>query len=231
MPILYFGNSVNFAASTVRVVTAALNPSRIEFISGEAGNDTWSRFQNADAANLETYFNTLDDYFNRDPYEWFRNFENLLTGMNLSYHRTEFGSALHTDMGSPLATDPTWNDLPRATKLRLKSDGLRLWHDLLNVLSPDIVVISVARTWLMEVLFEPVSDPQVVFNVSLKKDGTPRKNAFLAEAQWYRSSSKKKFMIAFVPASQKPMGSISVAQQQAVGLSILNSWLNEAHPN
>ena len=53
-------------------------------------------------------------------------------------------TALHTDICSPVATNPTWSKLPKADQETLEMYGLPLWHDLLDQLRPHIVVISVA---------------------------------------------------------------------------------------
>ena len=110
-----------------RVLTVGLNPSRIEFPTG----DPFHRFPLAEDAHPEdrervprrplTYFRT------RRYKRWFRSFEPLLNGMNASYYDDKTATALHTDICSPIATNPTWSGLSEAHQ-RSPSD---LWKTAL----------------------------------------------------------------------------------------------------
>ena len=57
-------------------------------------------------------------------------------------------AALHTDICSPVATNPTWSRLGEADRADLQADGGPLWHTLLETLRPHMVVLSVARDHL-----------------------------------------------------------------------------------
>jgi hypothetical protein len=117
MPILWFGDSAAYFNSRVRVVTVGLNPSRVEFPQA----DRFLRFPSARDLSLSVdpskrrpaFIRALDDYFRLEPYRpWFdRGFERVLNGMATSYYQGQPSTALHTDLFSPLATDPTWSGL------------------------------------------------------------------------------------------------------------------------
>jgi hypothetical protein len=57
----------------------------------------------------------LDSYFRSAPYRrWFdQGFERVLNGLSATYYAGFPNAALHTDLLSPLATDPTWGGLAR----------------------------------------------------------------------------------------------------------------------
>lgn len=141
-PILYFGDSEAYSRAPLKAVTVGLNPSLREFPDG----DPWRRFpgarSNGRRPTVESYLASLDSYFDTDPYRgWFDpGFEPILRGLGASYYA---GAALHTDIASPVATDPTWSGLKQ--RRRLLPDGSGLWKRLVEVLAPDVVLISVAR--------------------------------------------------------------------------------------
>src|SRR3990170_1822110 len=60
---------------------------------------------------------------------WFGAFEPLLDGMGASYYPGGHAAALHTDLCSPVATDPTWSRLEPSFQRRFIADGQPLWHD------------------------------------------------------------------------------------------------------
>ena len=114
IPILFFGDYERYFLSPRRVITVGLNPSRIEF----PDSDRFARFPAArykDSQPPETarVLRAIADYFREQPYDgWFKPaFEELLRGMGASYYDGAESTALHTDICSPLATDPTWSRL------------------------------------------------------------------------------------------------------------------------
>jgi hypothetical protein len=110
IPILFFGDDERYAASALKVVTVGLNPSRLEFPSA----DPFLRFPAARQIDpqrpaLDAHLAALRAYFRERPYNaWFRPaFEPILNGLATSYYPGTANTALHTDICSPLATDPT----------------------------------------------------------------------------------------------------------------------------
>ncbi len=102
----------------------------------------------------------LSEYFHRNPYsDWFRAFETLLQPLGTSFYGDRYpgpaprwwspqkNTALRTDICSPLATTPKWSDLPDKLKDRLRRFGLPFWRDLVRALKPDLILISVARSY------------------------------------------------------------------------------------
>ena len=144
IPILFFGDLPSYSSSRTRILTVGLNPSLHEF-PVECAFRRFPLAEGVSGREPDRYLEALSAYFHTCPYsEWFSAFEPLLGGLEASYYEGQPSTALHTDICSPIATDPTWNCLDRDVQKTLEMDGGPLWHDLLKVLRPQIVVLSVA---------------------------------------------------------------------------------------
>jgi hypothetical protein len=219
IPILWFGDSTAYFNSPVRVVTVGLNPSREEF----PGHDRFLRFPSARSldtsddplARRANYARALDDYFRTAPYRrWFdRGFERVLNGMAASYYDGQPRRALHTDLFSALATDPTWGGLGDAAREALIQDGLPLWHDLMRALEPDVVIVSVARRHLDRISFPRLGNFHCVHREEQKRP-------FLTEAMPIEIVAGKKTTLAFGRCAQVPFGLVSFEAQRAIGAAI-----------
>lgn len=161
MPILYFGNLDAYKKSALKVMTVGLNPSNKEFTEDKNDkNYRFFRFNAADSLNnyinnelskndIEMYSTALNSYFKTDvnskPYrKWFDKNEPLLNGMKASYYNKQDCryEAIHTDICTPIATDPTWGGLNNDTKKKIFREGIDIWCDLLENLEPDVVLLS-----------------------------------------------------------------------------------------
>ncbi|MFU8858751.1 MAG: hypothetical protein ACNA8S_17315 [Deferrisomatales bacterium] len=163
-PVLYFGDRKAYLASPVRILTVALNPSLREFPEG----DPWLRFRGGELLDPLTrptdqaaYLAALDAYFEQEPYMgWFGPaFGEVLAGMDAGYRSSDRqpNRVLHTDLCSPLATDPTWKGLEREMGPdafpRFQEEGKTLWHDLVEALRPDVLLVSLAEGYLRDLRF------------------------------------------------------------------------------
>ena len=81
----------------------------------------------------------------------------MLNGLGASFYEGKPSTALHTDICSPVATDPTWSDLDWDEQKALEKEGGPLWHGLLEVLLPHIVTLSVATRHLSRIQFKALS--------------------------------------------------------------------------
>jgi hypothetical protein len=198
------------------VITVGLNPSRIEFPTG----DPWLRFPGggqlaSEASERSTYLRLLDEYFRTAPYDgWFgQGFEPLLQGIGASYYpQRADGVALHTDLCTPLATDPTWSRLAPATKATLGQPGLPLWRDLVDVLQPHVVVISVAARHLTALSPDPTGSWTAVYTVD-------RERPYHVRALRMRIGETDT-LVVFGQAAQLPFGTISHAERRRAGVAI-----------
>jgi len=210
VPILYFGDRDAYLTSPWRIVTVALNPSRAEF----PREDPFRRFPLAQglAESGDDYLAALDTYFKTDPYKsWFSSYESLLNGLDASYYPGARSTALHTDLCSPVATDPTWTKLSRDTREALTSDGVVLWHELMRELRPDVIVVSIARAHLAKIEFD-AGEP---FEISrLEEDG--RSRPYVTEGRWLDVDGHRSLMV-FGQAAHRPFGLVSHMHQLGIG--------------
>jgi hypothetical protein len=170
IPIPFFGDSIRYFQSELKVVTVGLNPSKSEFPM----ENPFLRFPKASACtpnsrrcDLSQHLAALDDYFRTMPYgQWFGSLEPILNGMNSSYYDNRPNAALHTDLGSPVATDPTWSRLNRYERSILEPEGAVIWHSLIEILEPDIILISVAERYLSQIRFSDFATRPIIWELT-----------------------------------------------------------------
>ena len=222
VPILFFGDAVAYSRSPVRLLTVGLNPSSEEF----PARRPFQRFPLAStvtATDQDRYVRALSAYFRTDPYDsWFRNFEPLLTGAGSNYYPGWNSTALHTDICSPVATNPTWSKLPKADQETLKMYGLPLWHTLLDQLRPHIVVISVAEHHLGSILFDAQGRWGVLHAFDRTASGAPRSRPYQVRSRWYEVAGDP-CLFVFCPAGRTPL-TISDNQKREVGAVARQAW-------
>lgn len=224
VPVLFFGDLDAYLGSALRVVTVGLNPSLKEFPS----DDPFLRFRLAENAGREDsgrYLEALSAYFRTKPYgEWFGNYEPLLNGMGASYYNGATSRVLHTDICSPVATDPTWSHLSETDRAVLVDDGAPLWHELLEVLQPSVVVLSVAREHLGRIMFDPLAPWGLIHRFDYTADGALRARPYEAEGCWYVVGDEPSLFV-FCPASQTPLGLISHNHRHELGSIVADTYL------
>ena len=118
-----------------------------------------------------------------------------------------------------LATDPTWSRLDKTSRAALEPAGTRLWHELVEALQPDVVLISVARLRLRQIAFPAVEPESVVYVI----DGPQRRRPYRIEGLRRRLASGKEPLFVFGPAAQQPFGLISAADKERAGARILEA--------
>ena len=172
MPIVFFGDLDNYIKQDYKIITAALNPSDIEFLNNK--NDDYSckyRFPdyNNTTASLEK---SCKNYFKNNPYhKWFgqdnAGFKPLLNGMGYCYYPNykNLKAVLHTDLCSPIATNPTWSKLTKNQRNRLEINGFDLWKKLIVELKPNLIIVSVKKAYIDSI------EPSPLFG--FKKVGDP----------------------------------------------------------
>lgn len=223
IPILYFGDIERYRQSRRRVLTVGLNPSDREFPS----DDPFRRFPAAATldrreAGWETVHQTaLSDYFKVDPYKpWFNAWEVLLQGMDASYWAAP-SIALHTDLCSPLATNPTWSGLDGAdpsARQQLEPDGARIWRRLAEVLKPHIILISVAKSYVPRVCQLPLAEWTVIHTVV----GLTRRPLEI-RGTWVQWAGREPTLIVFGRAANLPLGTVSHLDKGRIGEAVASA--------
>jgi hypothetical protein len=221
IPILFFGDSNQYFSSELKVITLGLNPSRVEFPQ----EDRFLRFSKArnihprivEGAFYDEYLQALNGYFHKPanhPYEpWFNSFEHLFRGLDCTYYGNGPNTALHTDLCSPLATDPTWNNLSADVRIGLLEYGSRLWHSLVEWLSPDLIIASVARSHLRKISFPQQDGWRLVYTIE-------RTNPYKVEMTKLNIVDGKVTALVFGRAANTPFGTVSNADKPKIGLAI-----------
>ena len=216
IPILFFGDLDAYYSSHLRVLTTGLNPSLKEFPM----DSPFQRFPLAESTNaigMDRYLASLSAYFRVAPYRsWFSAFEPFLNGLGSSYYEGQCSTALHTDICSPVATNPTWSGLDRSEQGALAADGVPLWHALLKALRPHIVVLSVARHHLSRIRFKALNEWKTIRVFDRTGDGTFRKQPIHVRSRWYKINGERSLFV-FVPAAQPPLGRLGKLQKQEAG--------------
>ena len=223
VPILFFGDLDRYWTSPLRIVTVGLNPSLQEFPPGSP----YRRFPLArDGTVRDTgrYLDALSAYFHTEPYRsWFESFEPLLDGAGSSYYGKQPSGALHTDICSPVATNPTWGRLADAARTTLEADGGPLWHELVIALKPHVVVLSVAKKHLARVEFKTRTELGPIRRFDRKKDGSPRAKPYVVYA-WWCDVGVEPALFVFAPAAQQPLGLLATPQRRAAGAIVAEAW-------
>lgn len=225
IPILYFGDHPSYEQSPLRIITVALNPSVHEF----PPDDRFRRFRAARGAGGGSVpappevKHALDRYFHRGnaPYwGWFGALEPVLSGFGASYQSGQGNTVLHTDLLSPVPTDPTWSRLSPGDSAALAEHGIPLWHDLVRHLRPHIILCSVAAAHLSSITFRGVGSLSDA-HVFAGKASLPLRHAVLEIDGTHRAD------FLFARAAQKPFGFYSNMEKQQIGAVLkgrLRNW-------
>lgn len=223
VPILFFGDLDGYWMSPLRILTVGLNPSWQEF----PRYSPHARFPPAEgvtADETDRYLDALSSYFRTEPYrKWFGSFEPLLNGARSSYYGEQPSVALHTDICSPVATDPTWTRLQDAARTTLEADGGRLWHALLIAVKPHVVVLSVARRHLSRIKFGMRTEWRAIVRFDRWTGGSLRQRPYEVAACWYDVGDEPA-LFAFGPAARTPLGELATQQKRSAGAVVAQTW-------
>ena len=218
MPILFFGDLEAYSTSSIRVVTVGLNPSLQEFPE----DSPFRRFPGCagiTAADSEQYLQSLCSYFRVHPYRrWFRSYEAALGGAEASFYPGRPSTALHTDIASPVATNPTWSRLGERERGALQEKGGAIWRRLLDILKPQIVLLSVAREHRerIDCHYPALNDWRPIREFRHKESGERRRRPYPVDAGWFEIMGEPSLFVSGAP-SQTPFGSLSDNQKRWVG--------------
>ena len=222
-PILFFGDLDAYRDAPLRVLTVGLNPSLHEFPADEP----FRRFPLVESSTdrkPSRYLDAMSAYFRTDPYRgWFSTFEPLLNGMEASYYEGGGSTALHTDICSPVATNPTWSRLGETVRSDLAADGGPLWHRLLEALRPHIVALSVAKAHLKRIRFASITNWDVVHAFGWTASGELRSRPYEICARWYDVGGERSLFV-FGAAAQKPFGTLAAGQKRKAGELLLEAY-------
>jgi hypothetical protein len=95
----------------------------------------------------------------------------------------------------------------------LREEGVRLWHELVRLLEPEVIVASVARRRLGEIRFEWDGGWRTVHNVD-------RQNPYVIETRKVSFGASKAATLVF-GRPRKPFATISSVDKRQAGAAIL----------
>jgi len=152
IPVVYFGDLDAYLKSSLKVITIGLNPSLQEFksvdkfgVTQPLSNPRFNTDINFNSVDCVMHLkSTLNNYFKNNPYKWFNKYEKLLNAIERPDNHVScsyYSNAIHVDVYSAIATNPTWGGLSESQKNQVKNTYL--FKQLLDYLSPDRILISV----------------------------------------------------------------------------------------
>lgn len=223
IPIVYFGDLEAYSNSETKIITVGKNPSSNEFRLGKSDLFSLCRFPDLvpDRSNLSECWHM---YFEKRPLEvWFSCYKQILNGLDASFYRSIHfrNTAIHTDICSLLATDPSWSKLNKNEQQILFDDGYAIWKELIEELQPDIMLMSVPKALLERIVLTRKSK---ILTLTFKKDGTPRKRAYDVISYNYKLKSGKESQVIWGQAANKPFGLISNEQKVSIANAIRENW-------
>jgi len=225
LPIPYFGDVMAYAASPLKVLTAALNPSDKEFPADKPRFDIARGLRGADELEAE-----LNNYFRFNPYRtWFRSFEPVLNGLGASYGGKMAGgeyqyhhTALHLDMCSPVATSPTWSRLTDNQRGKLTETGRQTFERLVDALKPDIIIASLGwghiENWHNDFGAGRNWESILIYTTSFSK--APLRSPLRVQANFLKSSMDHVYLFANGSAANTPFGRFHNDRKREVGSAL-----------
>lgn len=184
----------------------------------------------------KTYSLILNNYFkNKEHYDWFSCFEPVLNGLSASYYKSgvyrqkdEFyrvnsynNIAIHTDIYSPIATNPTWSNL-KNNKVIFR-EGTDLWVSLIEILKPDIILMGYKPSDFEKIvnklsLKKVTSDEDVFRRFITCKDGREKKNTY---SDLYKYSNENiDAIVIYGTKSSRPFDRIEKSDRFLLGKDI-----------
>ena len=154
IPVIWFGAVNAYMNSEKRIITVGLNPSNAEFPEDypQKRFDSIDFEEPVDSTMIERLKCTLNSYFEKEPYRrWFGSGEKVLSCFDASYYSGtgKRNQAIHIDIYSAIATNPTWGKLGKNIKTSIQN--FELFKKLLVFLNPDVILVSTNKDVFNEV--------------------------------------------------------------------------------
>jgi len=88
--------------------------------------------------------------------------------------------------------------------------GVTLWHDLVEELQPDLLIISIRRAYLSHIRFRQITPWETIFTVE-------RLNPYHIDLARFSLSSGKRMISIFGRAAELPFGTVSNTDKLMLG--------------
>ena len=192
IPIIWFGDMEAYQKSKRKIVTVAINPSNKEFMENDSSTQySFCRFHGGEklwekdvltADDKELLYSVLNNYFKDFPYDWFNNFEKPLNCLEATYYpdNEQELTAIHIDVKSAIATDPTWGDI-KDKQAQNRLSNTALFEQLLEYLKPDIILFSKGQDSFKEIFDRDIKeDADDYFKNEKEKKGKKDQPIYIA---------------------------------------------------
>lgn len=214
IPVPYFGDIDACIKSPLKIVTVGINPSLKEFPK----ENPFQRFPTYLEYGDNFLDKSLNEYFEKSPYaKWFSFYEAALSGFNASYYGKKINTAIHTDLLSSVATNPTWSKLSVKNKIRLESEGVCIWHSLMKIIDPHIIFASISEKYINKILFEGIGDLTSIYSFD-KKENYPIKHTKIII-----NDKGGKTDLIFCRAAQVPLGYLKGTEKESMASELLKT--------
>lgn len=150
-PVLWFGDVANWLNQPPerRILTAGVNPGPGTFLRPANGEVWWAGV----GPELQSYTQAMANYMGTlhtrsADRAWFGSYSPVLRAFRSAYqpHPVDLPArAIHTDICSPLVTKSAWSAKDGPYRHELAEVGVPLWLDLLQILKPTVVVLSINK--------------------------------------------------------------------------------------
>lgn len=219
IPIMYFGDYEAYEKSKLKIITVGLNPSNIEFQKDSKSSLSYFRFPKWEKD--KNYIEALNDYFKTDQsYDnWFdRGYENVLSGLDASYYskKQKNNIVLHTDIFTPIATNPTWTKLSNIARIKLQNDGFEIWKKLVEILKPDIILSALSKK---DSTYIKLNNKTDLIKIDYTKDGKQHKRPYAIQKAIYNNT-----YIVLGKTVNIPFGDISHEKKIEIGKLIMADY-------
>ena len=220
IPLPYFCNVSAFMKSPKRIVTVAINPNDDVFESTR----TETRLSADETERrLSAYFDERQK--ERNLPSWFNNYKHILEGMESTYlgeYDSNQNTAIHVDLCSPIATNPTWGTLYNEEKNLLSEPGMKLFSSLMDLLNPDVVLVSISVGAIERLWGAPANSNDDTWSVltsfDRRGDGAPRSPVYKVKLkQLPKPNGPPTLIIYGAPFRGRPFGKITTQQRMKIG--------------
>ena len=222
----WFGDRDKYEKSPLKVITVGLNPSDREFSDATHPLPNVSlRFGNIPSSQIPVhpkkgfFPKAWNNYFNYNPLDWFASFEHVLRGLGASYggkmpdkkEEKVSCTAIHTDLCTPWATNPTWSKLPPSDKIALTNNySFVEWKNLVANLKPDIIIACVPQDYRVKLMEH--NSPKDIIRIVSTLNGTKRKRPVIIRAYVCLGT-----LIVFGQTRNVPFGNVSNPTKNRIG--------------
>ena len=213
LPIVFFGDINSYNNQNLKIVTVGKNPSNREF---QLNKELYSYVRFPDFKNdIDSLELSLNNYFKHKPYSrWFNSYEPFLNGMESSYYpKNSLNKVIHTDICSPISTNPTWSLLTKNQQNFLFEIGFKIWKKLISEIKPNLIILSIPKEYVYRLNSKKL---ETIYTIRHTKEGKLRKKPFELELYSVEINGFNTLLV-YGESKNTPLGSVSTEDKIKMG--------------